>query len=81
MSYDFTKMSNEEFLEELGTVDDMRIWRIAEAIRRHIPYEEIHALTRIDVWFIDKIAVLVGMEYSLATQHLTVSLLKRGEKA
>ncbi len=80
MSYDFTKMSNEEFLEELGTVDDMRIWRIAEAIRRHIPYEEIHALTRIDVWFIDKIAVLVGMEYSLMTQHLTVSLLKEAKR-
>lgn len=80
MSYDFTHLSNEDFLEELSFIDDMRIFRIAEAIRRHIPYEEIHALTRIDIWFIDKIAILVGMEYALKTQNLTVSLLKEAKR-
>ena len=34
MSYDFTSLSREELMEELHIVDDMRIWRIAEAIRQ-----------------------------------------------
>ena len=43
-------------------VDDRRIWVIAEALRRGISYEEIHDITKIDMWFIDKIAILVEME-------------------
>ncbi len=75
MSYDFSHIDDEQFLEDLKIVDDRRIWRIAEAIRRHIPYEEISSLSGIDIWFIDKIAILVGMEYSLKNQKLTPHLL------
>ena len=56
MSYDFASLTKEELIEELKIVDDMRIWRIAEAIRKDISYEEIHAITKIDIWFIDKLA-------------------------
>ncbi len=52
-------LTKEELIEELKIVDDMRIWRIAEAIRKGISYEEIHAITKIDIWFIDKLAILV----------------------
>ena len=79
MSYDFKNLSEEELTEELKIVDDMRIWRIAEAVRRGISYEEIHAVTKIDLWFIDKIAVLVEMEQALISQELTEDLL-RGAK-
>ena len=34
----------------------------AEAIRRGVTYETIHDITKIDVWFIDKLAILVEME-------------------
>ena len=59
LSYDFTALSREELLRQLEVVDDRRIWVIAEAVRRGISYEEIHAITKIDLWFIDKIAILV----------------------
>ena len=65
MSYDFASLTKEELIEELKIVDDMRIWRIAEAIRKGISYEEIHAITKIDIWFIDKLAILVEMEQAL----------------
>ncbi len=65
MSYDYSRLSREELLEELEVVDDRRIWKIAEAIRRGIFYDQIHEITKIDKWFIDKIAVLVEMEQSL----------------
>ena len=80
MSYDFKKLSEEELTEELKIVDDMRIWRIADAVRRGISYEEIHAVTKIDLWFIDKIAVLVEMEQALISQELTEDLLREAKR-
>lgn len=80
MSYDFTQLSVEELLEQLHVVDDRRIWVIAEAIRKGISYEEIHEITKIDLWFIDKIAVLVEMEQTLRQQELTQELLTEAKR-
>ena len=80
MSYDFTALSVEELTEELKIVDDMRIWRIAEAIRKGISYETIHEITRIDLWFIDKIAILVEMEQDLKNKELTEDLLREAKR-
>ncbi len=59
--------TTEEIEEMLHIVDDRRIFVVAEAIRRGIPYQKIHEITMIDEWFIDKIAILVEMEDSLKT--------------
>ena len=80
MSYDFSHLDREGLLEQLAVVDDRRIWVIAEAIRQGISYEEIHDITKIDLWFIDKIAILVEMEQALKTQELTVDLLKEAKR-
>ena len=80
MSYDFTALSREEILEKLEIVDDRRIWLIAEAIRKGISYDEIHNITKIDKWFIDKIAILVEMGQALKTQELTPELLKEAKR-
>ncbi len=57
--------TTEEIEEMLHIVDDRRIFVVAEAVRRGIPYQKIHEITMIDEWFIDKIAILVEMEDSL----------------
>lgn len=80
MSYDFTGLSKEDLIEELCLVDDMRIWRIAEAIRRGVDYETIHKITKIDNWFIDKIAILVEMEEELRKKELTEDLLREAKR-
>ena len=80
MSYDFTNLSREEIMDQLHVVDDRRIWLIAEAIRKGISYEEIHAITQIDIWFIDKIAILVEMEQALKSEPLTPELLKEAKR-
>lgn len=54
--------TTEEIEEMLHIIDDRRIFVVAEAIRRGIPYSRIHEITMIDEWFIDKIAILVEME-------------------
>ena len=80
MSYDFSHLSKDELIEELHIVDDMRIWRIAEAIRQGISYDEIHEITKIDVWFIDKLAILVEMEQALQTKELDEDLLREAKR-
>ena len=80
MSYDFSHLKGADLLEELEVVDDQRIWKIAEALRQGISYDEIHEITKIDKWFIDKIAILVEMEHVLKTQTLDVEILKEAKR-
>ena len=70
-SYDFSELDDDELLERLEIVDDQRIWVIAEALRRGVSHEQIHDITMIDLWFIDKLHTLVKME---------LKLLRIGEK-
>ena len=80
MSYDFSDLSAEELKGRMKVVDDRRIWMIAEAVRKGISYQEIHDITMIDIWFIDKIAILVEMEEALKTQELTPELLGEAKR-
>ncbi len=80
ISYDYSCLTKGELIEKLKTVDDRRIWKIAEAIRRDISYELLHELTKIDVWFIDKIARLVKMEQTLRRKHLDKNILKEAKR-
>ncbi|MCR5545254.1 MAG: carbamoyl-phosphate synthase large subunit [Lachnospiraceae bacterium] len=80
MSYDFSDLSMEELDEELRIVDDRRIYRIAEALRRGVSYDHIHDISQIDIWFIDKIAILVEMEERLKKEELTVELLREAKR-
>ena len=80
MSYDFSALSDAELEEQLHVVDDRRIYVIAEALRRGVSYEHIHDITKIDIWFIDKISILVEMEQRLQKEELTVELLKEAKR-
>ena len=80
MSYDFTGLSDEELEAQLHVVDDRRIWVIAEALRRGVSYDHIYEITKIDRWFIDKLAILVEMEQRLKSEELTVDLLKEAKR-
>ena len=80
MSYDFSGLSDEELDAQLHVVDDRRIWVIAEALRRGVSYDHIYEITKIDRWFIDKLAIITEMEQRLKTEELTVELLKEAKR-
>ena len=80
MSYDFTGLTDDELLEQLAKVDDRRIWVIAEALRRKIEPETINEITKIDLWFIDKIQIIVDMEDALRNKPLTKELLTEAKR-
>ncbi len=79
-SYDFSELDRDALLRRMQKVDDQRIYVIAEALRKGIDYDTIYDITRIDRWFIDKIAVLVEMEHALETKPLTLELLKEAKR-
>ena len=80
IAYDFDMLTDEQLEKELEIVDDRRIFCIAEALRRGVSYQKIHEITQIDIWFIDKLAVIVEMEQMLKSQPLTVDLLKEAKR-
>ena len=80
LSVDFSGLSAEELTERLKVVDDQRIYVIAEALRKGVDYQTIHEITMIDVWFIDKLAILVEMEEALQKGPLTLELLKEAKR-
>ena len=82
LSYDYSEFTDIALMEELRKVDDRRIWVIAEALRRGFSYELIHSATKIDIWFIDKLAILVEMEAALkeAGKEMTPELLKEAKR-
>ncbi len=77
---EFTNYTEEQILEHLQTVDDKRIFLIAEGIRRGISLDKLHEITKIDIWFMDKIAILVEMEQALKSQELTPELLEEAKR-
>ena len=80
---DYDNMSDDEVIEHLSVVDDRRIYLIAEILRRGIAsYDEIHEVTKIDKWFIDKLAILVEMEKKIKESkgNLDKELLKEAKR-
>ena len=78
--YDYSHLDVESLKLELKKVDDKRIWVIAEALRKGISFEEIHEITKIDIWFISKIYNIIKMEKRLSHEPLEKELLKEAKR-
>ncbi|MCD8028518.1 MAG: carbamoyl-phosphate synthase large subunit [Erysipelotrichaceae bacterium] len=73
-------LDHDQLRKKLKDVDDHRIFAIAEALRKGISEEEIHDITKIDIWFIDKIKHLVEVENRIKSESLTPELLKTAKR-
>ncbi len=49
----------------------MRIWVVADALRAGMGVNELHAITRIDPWFLSQVAEIVEAEASIANHSLS----------
>ena len=76
----FGELSDEELEKALYLIDDHRLFYISEAFRRGYDIEKIHEINKIDMWFLNKIKVLVDMEKRLKTEELTLELLKEAKR-
>lgn len=64
---DLIAKSDAELEALLQNIDNTRIYVVAAAIYNDMPLEKIHGITKIDIWFLQKIKVIVDMEKLLAT--------------
>ncbi len=64
---DLIAKSNTELETLLENIDNTRIYVVAAAIYNEMLLERIHEITKIDIWFLNKIKVIVDMEKLLAT--------------
>lgn len=62
---DLIEKSDAELEELLKNIDNTRIYVIAAAIYNNMPLERIHEITKIDLWFLQKIKGIVEMEKHL----------------
>ena len=66
-------------LELLRRVDDHRLFTVFEALKSGVPVEKIHAITRIDRFFLYHLKRLADYELSLST-GLTPELYEQGKQ-
>ena len=68
---------NDKIKKRLSRIDDERIFVIAEALRRNIAtVDEIHDITKVDKWFINKIKKIAEFEVKLSREDLNVRNLR-----
>ncbi len=69
------RLTTNQVYNQLSVVDDERLFVIAEALRRGITVEEINAITKMDIWFLDRIQDMIQLERRVQTEGLTPDLL------
>ncbi len=69
-------MSEDELTQKILEGDDERIFAVYEALYRGISVEEIHKLTMIDEWFLQKLVHLCTLEKRLRTETLTKDFIR-----
>lgn len=53
---------------------------LPEALRRGVSLEEIHEITMIDRWFLQKILNIVKMETVLKTEPMTKEIMRKAKR-
>jgi carbamoyl-phosphate synthase large subunit len=72
-------LSKGELEERLHVVDDRRLWVVSEALRRGISPDKIHEITKIDLWFLDKLLSIIQVEKACAAQPIDRDLLLKAK--
>ena len=72
--------SDKQLQAKLTTPQDDRLFYLAEAFRRGMTIEEVHALTQITPYFLDLIQHLVEIEHQLKTHLNNEALLRTAKK-
>ena len=72
--------SDEEIRQKLHVCDSDRSFVVFEAIKRGFSFEEIYAATKIDYWFLSKLAKLADTEKRLAAGEMSMELYKLAKR-
>lgn len=73
-------LTTEEVRKKLAITNDERIFVMTEALRRHISVDEIHEITKVDHFFINKLRNIVKMEKRLLVEEHGPELMLAAKK-
>jgi len=76
----FKNATREELLKKILKKDDERLFVIAEALRQGITALEIHDLTKIDFFFLDKIKNIIDHEQTILEKGLDTKAILKAKK-
>ena len=76
----YMQMSFDGVKNKLSVCDDERIFCVYEALKRGITVDEIHEITMIDEWFLNRMLNLVNIEKEMSKGELTDELYARAKK-
>lgn len=77
---ELTQVSDDALMEKVVKPQDDRLFYVSEAIRRGYSIEELAELTKIDVFFLDKLLHIVELEQELAANQGDIGVLKRAKQ-
>ncbi len=71
--------TNAPLVDRLRNTDDMRLFSVFEAIKSGMSIEEIHEITKITEWFLEKLKNLADYEKAIENGNMTVELYNQGK--
>ncbi|MBV7390212.1 carbamoyl-phosphate synthase large subunit [Enterococcus alishanensis] len=77
---ELAEVSDDKLTEKMVKAQDDRIFYLAEALRRSYSIEELHELTKVDLFFLDKLLHIVELETELAQNQNDLSTLKKAKQ-
>lgn len=77
---ELSSVSDDQLFDKIVKAQDDRLFYISEAIRRDISIEEIADLTKIDLFFLDKLLHIYELEQSLADLPQDLDALKEAKR-
>ena len=69
-----------QYQKEIKEPTTRRIFAIAEALRAGVPVKKIHADSRIDPWFLEKMKNIIELERTIRRKGLDQGLMRRAKK-
>lgn len=77
---ELTEVNDAELTKKMVRAQDDRLFYVTEAIRRGYSIDEIAELTKIDLFFLDKLLHIVELEQALATAPNDLEVLKQAKQ-
>lgn len=74
------ELSDEEIRARIHECNDERLFVVYEALRRGVTVDEIHEITKIDEWFLNKLCKLIDVEKEMAKGELPFELYETAKK-
>lgn len=75
-----TDLNDQTLKDKITSPTDDRIFEVAELVRRGTSIEEIFELTKIDLWFLEKIQNIIQLESRLQNEELNEELMLKLKK-